>query len=176
MKNILAKNEGKVRVVFKNMVVHPQQVMAAHLMACAAAKQNKFPQFYNAWWEKGYGPYYQSQGKEGDSMKPENLPNIAAAAGVDVAKASADQADCQKVIEADENELRKFKVNGTPAFFINGQFIGGGIPEQQFQQIIDEKLKIAQASGVPAAEYYDKEIAGKGEKEVKRPTRKRGAH
>jgi protein-disulfide isomerase len=177
LKNILAKNEGKVRVVFKNMVVHPQQVAQAHLMACAAAKQGKFAQFYNVWWEKAYGPYFKSQGKEGDGMKPENLPNLAAEAGIDVAKASADQGDCQKAIQDDEAELRKFKVSGTPAFFINGQFIGGGIPEDAFQKIIDEKLKIAQSSGVSGAEYYDKEIFAKGEKEVqrKRPP-KRGAH
>ena len=35
------------------------------------------------------------------------------------------------------------------------------------QQIIDEKLKVAQASGVSGAEYYDKEIMGKGEKQFR---------
>jgi protein-disulfide isomerase len=37
---------------------------------------------------------------------------------------------CQQFVAADEEELRKFKVSGTPAFFINGEFIGGGIPKQ----------------------------------------------
>ena len=181
MKNILQKNEGKVRVVFKNMVVHPQQVMAAHLMACAAAKQGKFAQFYNVWWDKAYGPYYKAakEGKQDPEsqagMKPENLPNLAAEAGVDVTKASADQGECQQAIQADEAELRKFKVSGTPAFFINGQFIGGGIPEESFQQIINEKLKVAESSGVSGAEYYDQEIFAKGEKEVARAKRPGGA-
>ena len=34
--------DGKVRVVFKNMVVHPQVVTRAHLAGCAAGKQGKF--------------------------------------------------------------------------------------------------------------------------------------
>ena len=46
--------------------------------------------------------------------------------------------------------------------FINGKFIGGAIPKPQFQQIIDEKLAIAEKSGVSGADYYEKEIMGKG--------------
>jgi len=168
LKNILAKNEGKVRVVLKHMVVHPQQVTAAHLAACAAAKQGKFAQFYSAFWDKGFGPYRDSGGKEQASLGPENVKKIAGELGLDTAKLEADMAPCQQVIQQDEAELRKFKVSGTPAFFINGQFIGGGIPEEAFQKVIDEKLKIAEASGVPGKEYYDKEILGKGEKEVVR--------
>jgi hypothetical protein len=78
---------------------------------------------------------------------------------------------CQQFVAADEEELRKFKVSGTPAFFINGEFIGGGIPKQQFKQYIDQKLQIAQKSGVPGAQYYEQEIRGKGEKSVQRPRR-----
>jgi protein-disulfide isomerase len=171
LKSILEKNPGKVRLVFKNMVVHPQQVAQAHLMGCAAAKQGKFTAFYHAWWEHGYGPYFNSQGKDSTSMDPKNLPAIAARAGIDVRRAAGDEVECQKIIAQDEAELRKFKVGGTPAFFINGQFIGGGIPEEAFQKIIDEKLKVVQDSGVPAADYYAKEILAKGEREVvrKRP-------
>ena len=35
---------------------------------------------------------------------------------------------------------------------------------EKFKAIIDERLKVAEASGVPAAQYYAKEILGKGEK------------
>ena len=40
--------DGKVRVVYKNMVVHPQVVTKAHLAGCAAGKQGKFVEFKNA--------------------------------------------------------------------------------------------------------------------------------
>jgi len=168
LKELLKENEGKIRVVLKHMVVHPQQVADAHLAACAAAKQGKFVAFYEAFWEKGFKPYMESQGREQAPLGRESVLKIAGELGLDMTKLDADmKGDCPKQIAADEAELRKFKVNGTPAFFINGQFIGGGIPKEAFAQIINEKLAIAQKSGVPGAEYYDKEIMGKGEKQFR---------
>ena len=64
-------------------------------------------------------------------------------------------------------ELAKFKVNSTPTFFINGQHVGGALPKDAFKQIIDEKLKVAEASGVAGGEYYAKEVVGKGEKQFR---------
>jgi protein-disulfide isomerase len=154
-------------VVWKNLVVHPQQVAAAHLAGCAAARQGKFHEFYMAFWAKAYDPY-QDQ-RDASLLGEDNVYKIAGSIGLDVARLKADMPACQQVVRADEDELRKFKVNGTPAFFINGEFIGGGIPKEAFKQIIDLKLAIAEKSGVPAAEYYDKEIRGKGEKSVQRP-------
>jgi hypothetical protein len=64
-------------------------------------------------------------------------------------------------------EMTKFHVNATPTFFINGKFIGGALAKEQFKQIIDEQLKIADASGVPAADYYNKVVLAKGEKQFR---------
>lgn len=151
------------------MVVHPQQVAVAHLAACAAAKQGKFNEFYKAFWERGFKEY--SEKRDPSLLGEENVFKIAGDLGLDVERLKSDMPSCQQVIQADEAELRKFKVSGTPAFFINGEFIGGGIPKDAFKQYIDKKLKIAQASGVPAAEYYEKEIRGKGEQAVTRRPR-----
>jgi protein-disulfide isomerase len=156
-----------VRLVLKNMVVHPQLVMMAHVAGCAAAKQGKFKEFFKAFWTSGYKPYQEQ--REERFLGQDNALKIAADVGVDIARLQADVPACQRVIDADEEELRKFKVNGTPAFFINGEFVGGGIPKEAFKQLIDQKLAVAERSGVPAAEYYDKEIRGKGEKSVERP-------
>jgi len=49
------------------------------------------------------------------------------------------------------DELEKFKVGATPTFFINGMHVGGALPKQAFKQIIDEKLKVAEASASRAA-------------------------
>jgi protein-disulfide isomerase len=157
---------GKVRVVFKHMVVHPQQVAAAHLAACAAARQGKFLPFYKAFWEKAFEAYVAQ--RDPSLLGEDNVYKIAAAAGLDVGRLKADMPACQQVIAADEAELRKFRVTGTPSFFINGEFIGGGIPKEAFKQYIDLKLAIAERSGVPGAEYYEREIRGKGEKAVPR--------
>ncbi|MBL0215557.1 MAG: hypothetical protein IPQ07_16945 [Myxococcales bacterium] len=35
-------------------------------------------------------------------------------------------------------------------------------PKEEFKKIIDERLKVAEASGVTGAEYYEKEVLGKG--------------
>lgn len=151
------------------MVVHPQQVQQAHLAGCAAAKQGKFSEFYDAWWERAYKEYQDK--RDPSFLGEENLNKIATDIGLDMDRLKADMPGCNAVIQADEEELRKFKVNGTPAFFINGEFIGGGIPKEAFKQYIDKKLQIAQASGVPGASYYEQEIRGKGEKAVTRRPR-----
>jgi protein-disulfide isomerase len=156
-----------VRVVYKNLVVHPQQVMAAHKAGCAAAKQQKFVQYKNAFWEKGYGAYTAT--RDQSKLGEENIMAMAKEIGLDTAKLKADMEspDCKQMLDRDMQELQKFHVNATPSFFINGKFVGGALPKEQFKAIIDEKLKVAEASGVAGAEYYDKEIMGKGEKQFR---------
>jgi protein-disulfide isomerase len=169
LNELLKEYEGKIRVVYKHMVVHPQQVAGAHLAACAAAKQGKFPEFYNAFWDRGYKAYQEK--RDPSLLGDENVMKIAGEIGLDVNRLKADMPGCQQLVAADEEELRKFRVSGTPAFFINGEFIGGGIPKDAFKQYIDRKLQIAQASGVSGAEYYEREIRAKGEKSVQRQRR-----
>ncbi len=147
-----------------NMVVHPDTVQMAHQYGCAAGKQRKFPEYVAAFWDKGFGQYAASGGKDRGALGEDNILKFAGEAGFDTQKLKADanSNDCKQRVEEDQNELRKFRVNGTPAFFINGKHIGGGIPKPTFKQIIDEKLAIAEQSGVAGAEYYEKEIMGKG--------------
>lgn len=167
LKELLTEYQGKIRVVLKHMVVHPQTVATAHKVSCAAAKQGKFAEFSAAFWEKGFGPYMKSQGQDSSAMSESNTWEIAKAVGVDVDKAKGDLADCEKVVANDEAELKKWGVSGTPAFFINGEFVGGGIPKEAFKEIIDRKLKTFSESGVPAEQYYDKVILGTGDKTLR---------
>jgi protein-disulfide isomerase len=157
-----------VRVVFKNLVVHPQVVTAAHNAGCAAAKQGKFVAFKNAFWEKAFGPY--AAARDPSKLGEENIMAIAKDIGIDTGKLKSDMesAECKALVNNDMEELQKFHVNSTPSFFINGKHFGGGAaPKEEFKKIIDERLKVAEASGVSGAEYYDKEIVGKGEKQFR---------
>jgi protein-disulfide isomerase len=156
-----------VRVVFKNLVVHPQQVTAAHLAGCAASKQGKFVEYYRAFWEKAFGPY--AAARDASKLGEENIMSFAKDIGLDTAKLKADMDsdDCKARLQADVQELAKFKVNSTPTFFINGKHVGGALDKNAFKQIIDERLKAAETSGVQSAEYYDKEVMGKGEKQFR---------
>ncbi len=146
--------DGKVRVVFKNMVVHPQ-VMNAHLAGCAAGRQGKFQKFKSLFWEKGF---------KARKMDDANIEAIAKEAGLDMGrfKADKDSEYCKNLVQNDMAELQKFKVNSTPTFFINGTHVGGALPKEAFKQMIDEKLQKADS-----ADYYDRVIMATGEKQFK---------
>jgi protein-disulfide isomerase len=149
------------------MVVHPQVVTDAHHAGCAAAKQGKFAEFKNAFWEKAYGPYAAQHDQS--KLGVDNIMAIAKDIGADTAKfkTDMDSADCKAHIQADQAELAKFHVGSTPTFFINGKLTVGALGKDNFKQIIDEKLKVAEASGVSGANYYDKEIMEKGSKQFR---------
>ena len=153
--------------MFKNMVVHPQVVTAAHKAGCAAAKQGKFVPYKNAFWEKAFGPY--ASGRDQSKLGEENIMALSKDIGLDTAKLKTDMEspDCQAQLDKDMQELAKWHVNSTPTFFINGKHLNGALPKEQFKQIIDERLKVAEASGVPGADYYQKEVMGKGEKQFR---------
>ncbi len=150
--------------MFKNLVVHPQSVARAHLAGCAAANQGKFTEYYNTFWEKAYKPYQES--RDASKLSEEAIMSWAPSIGLDPAKLKADMdgQDCAGLISSDANELRKYRVGSTPSFFINGHYVAGAMDINGFKQLVDRELKIAEASGVSAADYYDKEIIGKGEK------------
>lgn len=166
MDELVDEYQGKVRVVYKDLVVHPQVATDAHLAACAAAKQGKYKVYKNAIWEKGFMPY--AQARDPSKLGKDNLLAIASEVGLDKDKLAADMAspECKKIIDDDMAELQKFKVNATPGFFINGIFIGGAMDKAAFKKIVDERLKIAEASG-NASNYYDAEIMTKGEKQFR---------
>jgi predicted DsbA family dithiol-disulfide isomerase len=147
--------DGKLRVVFKNLVVHPQ-VQNAHLAGCAAAKQGKFVPYSMAFWEKGF---------KARKMDDASIEEIAKGVGLDMTKFKADIAgqECKDLLAKDADELRKFKVNATPGFFVNGTFVGGALPKENFKQMVDEKLKIAGDQ----KDYYDKVIMATGEKQFR---------
>ncbi|MDB4962156.1 MAG: oxidoreductase [Myxococcales bacterium] len=167
MEELVTEYAGKVRVIYKDLVVHPEVATTAHLAACAAAKQGKYLPFKTAIWEKGFRAYVDTRevGKLGEA----NLLSIAKAMKLDVKKLEADMKGdaCKTILVDDTAELAKFKVNATPTFFINGKPISGALPKEGFKALIDEQLAVVTASGVAAADYYDKVVMVKGEKTFK---------
>ena len=152
LEELVKEYDGKVRVVFKNMVVHPQ-VMNAHVAGCQAGKQGKFQKFKSVFWEKGF---------KARKMDDANVEAILKEVGVDMGKAKADAEACKTMVQNDMAELQKFKVNSTPTFFVNGTHVGGALPKESFKQMIDEKLKQADT-----ADYYERVIMATGEKQFK---------
>ena len=166
LEELVKDYSGKVRVVYVNLIVHPF-AKSAHLASCAAAKQGKYKEFKHAFWDKAFVPYKES----GDPAKlgEDNILAISKGLGLDTAKLKADMTSpaCEARIQGDMQEMQKFHVNATPTFFINGKHLGGALPKEVFKQLIDEQIKIAEASGVPGADYYAKVVWAKGEKQFR---------
>jgi protein-disulfide isomerase len=154
LKELVKEYNGKVRVVFKNMVVHPQ-VTNAHQAGCAAGRQKKFKEFEAIFWEKGF---------KARKMDDANIEAMAKEIGLDMGRFKADKDSdyCKNLVQNDMAELQKFRVNSTPAFFVNGTYVGGALPKEAFKQMIDEKLKTADSP-----DYYERVIMAKGEKQFK---------
>lgn len=76
------------------------------------------------------------------NLKDEDFEKYAGELGLDVAKfkecytSGKYKADVQK----DMADGQKAGVTGTPAFFINGRFLSGAQPFENFKTIIDEEL------------------------------------
>jgi len=168
LSELVKEYRGKLRVVYMDRVVH-DFAEPAHLAACAAARQGKFLPFKTAFWEKGFGPYVASRGSDRSAYQTDGLLAIAKDLKLDVNRFKADMTGraCVDLLARQRTELDKFKVDGTPTFIVNGIYISGGLDRDGLRAIIDDRLRVAEASGVPAAQYYDREILQKGEKKFR---------
>jgi protein-disulfide isomerase len=153
------------------MVVH-DHAMKGHVASCAASKQGKFNEFRHEWWEKAWPAYAESKGDQ-SKLGDEMIDAIAGDLHLDMSKFHGDEAspECQARVRGDMQELTKFAVNSTPSFFINGQKFGWDGNPDSFKAAIDEKLAMVEKSGVSCSDYYDKEVIGKGLKQVPRSAR-----
>ena len=102
----------------------------AHLASIAAQQQGKF-------WEM-HDRIFANQQK----MKWDDLKRYAREIGLDMARFEADVTSgrLQPILDADLAEIKALGVTGTPGFFINGRFLSGAKPPEEFARIIDEEL------------------------------------
>jgi predicted DsbA family dithiol-disulfide isomerase len=93
--------------------------------------------------------------------------------GLNADKFKADmKGECVQLVQKDQHELAAFGVGATPAFFVNGRYMVGAMPIDNFATLIDEELKKANAAiaaGTPAASYYQQVVLDKGLKQLDRP-------
>ena len=79
-------------------------------------------------------------------------------------KACFEQNKHKDRIENDQKIATSLGARGTPAFFINGRYLSGAQPYQNFAKLVDEELDKAKKSGVAAADYYRKVVEEQGAK------------
>ena len=151
-----------VRVVRMHYVVHPQTATVPAWATCAAQKQGKFEAFEKKVWEEGFGKQVP--------MDETLMLKLAGDLKLDVAKFKADMNSdaCKQQVADHQKKLSAVGVTGTPAFFINGRYLSGARPIEQFKTLIDEELKKATeaiAKGQASADtYYQKMVQEKGKK------------
>lgn len=154
----------------KHLVVHPTTAMSGALAYCAAAKQGKVEEMDNLIWEKSFKARKFDPDKcwEAQAGCP-TLDQLAQELKLDMGKFKADMKGCTALVQTDMRDLQKFGVGATPSFFINGRFISGAVPIDQFVTVIDEELKKANEriqQGTPQAQYYQQWVMDKGLKSL----------
>ena len=77
------------------------------------------------------------------ALKPEQLSGYATDLSLDMAAFDSclESGRYASKVEDDKKAGEIVGVSGTPAFFINGQFINGARPFESFSEIIDAELK-----------------------------------
>lgn len=126
----LRKTHGdKLRVVFKNMPLsfHPLAMPAAQWFEALALQSPE-----KAW------TFHDTLFEHQDKLGEDYFKLLAKDMGLDVAKAAKDAAGetVKNKIEADILEAKKFGIEGTPAYLINGIPLRGAYPVAAFEQII----------------------------------------
>ena len=181
MDELRKKYGDDIRIVYKQFVVHPQVAYAGALAVCAANKQGKFIEMDRLLWDKGYNA------KQFDKEMPAEaggapqkcweqpagcaiVNGFASELGLNADKFKADmKGECFAQVQKDMKDLQQLGVGATPAFFINGRFLSGAMPTEQFVAVIDDEMKKANEkiqAGTPAGEYYKQWVLDKGLKTV----------
>ncbi|MBS1119413.1 MAG: oxidoreductase [Deltaproteobacteria bacterium] len=191
MEELHKKYGGDLRVVYKQLVVHPRNAMAGALAFCAAGKQGKHKDMDRLLWDKGFkaramdlsdGPP-AAPGAEKVATPPQkcwdspagcaNVVGFAQELQLNVEQFKADmKGACQQQVQGDMKALQQLGVSATPAFFVNGRFLSGAMPIENFVTLIDEELKKANEriqAGTPAASYYQSFVVDKGLKSLQPP-------
>jgi protein-disulfide isomerase len=121
----------QVRIVFKHLPlrIHPN-APAAHAAAEAAHRQGKF-------WEMHDAIFANPR-----ELSPERYEQYATEMGIDLEQFKTDvaSASVKARVDADQSEAAKLGVSGTPSFFINGRYLSGAQPFEEFKKRIDEEL------------------------------------
>jgi predicted DsbA family dithiol-disulfide isomerase len=109
---------------------HKDAPLAA-LASMAAHEQGKFWEFHDK--------VFSSQPK----IQKDFLLQYAKELGLDLKRfqSALDSARFQPAIDADKAEAGSLGVSGTPAFFVNGRFLSGAKPFEEFAKVINEELK-----------------------------------
>lgn len=127
----LAKADGGVRLIMKDIpVLGPESVFAARA-ALAARNQGK------------YGEAHKALMLAKGPLTEQAVLKIAADLGLNVEKLRKDMDDPQieKALQANLHLVHELGVTGTPAFVIGNRIVPGAMPEDALKQLVDQARK-----------------------------------
>lgn len=131
VEEVMRNYAGKVKLVFRQMPLgmHPNAFKAAEASLCAH-DQGRF-------WE-----YHDVLFKNREKLTVNDLKQHATQLGLDAAKFGEclDSGKMATTVREDMKAAESVGVSGTPAFFINGVFLNGAVPIQDFKEVIDAEL------------------------------------
>ena len=134
IERLMKEYDGKVRLVFRHFPLefHPFAQKAAEAGACAADQGGE------KFW-KLHDRMFTNQQK----LAVDDLKGYAKELGLDSSRFEKclDSGEKRALVEADEKAGQEAGVSGTPAFFVNGVFINGAVPYEQFKDAVDRELK-----------------------------------
>jgi protein-disulfide isomerase len=122
------KEDPRVRIAWKELpILGPTSEIAARA-AMAAKRQDKYLEFHLAVMSNR-GP-----------LTDERIFQLAAKAGVDVARLKRDMGDpaIEKYLQETLLLAQQLGINGTPGFVIGGKLVAGAIDKDQMKALIAE--------------------------------------
>ncbi|HEX3698089.1 MAG TPA: thioredoxin domain-containing protein [Polyangia bacterium] len=150
VKEVEQKYSKDVAVVFVNQPLpFHEHAMEAALAFQAANRQGKAWELHDKMFDNN------------TQLERANLDKYAAEIGLNMARFKKDMDDpkLKDEIAQDQKLANSVGANGTPTFFINGRELVGAVPFSDFQAIIDEEIKKADAlikKGTPLKDVYQK--------------------
>jgi len=132
MEQVKSTYGDKVAIIFRDfpLPMHKEAPKAGEAAQCAN-DQSKF-------WE-----YHDKLFANQRALKDEDLKGYAVDLGLEVAAFNSclDSGKYTAEVEEDKKAGAAVGVAGTPAFFINGQFLNGARPFDSFKELIDSELE-----------------------------------
>ena len=120
-----------MKIVWKHLPLDMHKdAPAAHLASIAAQRQGKFWEFHDKLFENQR------------AIKLPNLKQYAEELGLDMARFDKDMTDLEnkKTMDADMAEAKAMGLTGTPGFFVNGRYLRGAKPFEDFAKLINAEL------------------------------------
>lgn len=132
--------DGTLRIEWRDFPYLGKESTTVAVAARAAAAQDKFWAFHDAWFAEQPPP---NSGKATAAY----LEQVAAKAGLDTVRFRADRADpggeLAAAVRADLDQAHRLGIGGTPAFIINGSVIMGAQPVEEFVKAIEHEARLA---------------------------------